>query len=149
LFVTGIVLAAGGSRRLGRPKLLLPLRGATLLDATMTLARGCGFDQLLVTLGGAADEVRQHVDLTGAEVVENAEFDSGCGSSLGAAVTRVDGRADRVVLLLSDQPDVQIDAVHRLLGHVGAAPIGICRYDDGPGHPFWLRGLLSAEGGSR
>ncbi|MDT4900237.1 MAG: molybdenum cofactor cytidylyltransferase [Pseudonocardiales bacterium] len=42
MFVNGIVLAAGGSRRVGRPKLLLPLRGATLLDATVTLARGCG-----------------------------------------------------------------------------------------------------------
>jgi molybdenum cofactor cytidylyltransferase len=138
LFVTGIVLAAGGSRRLGRPKQLLPLRGTTLLDATLALARDCRFDQLLVTLGRAADAVRQHVDLSGTEVVENAEFASGCGSSLRTAVGHVDPRADGIVLLLGDQPDVQLDAVHAMLNHVGAAPIGICRYVDGPGHPFWF-----------
>ena len=56
----GLVLAAGGSSRLGRPKQLLPYRGATLLDAVLDTARACGFDQLLVALGGAADDVRAH-----------------------------------------------------------------------------------------
>ena len=50
VFVTGLVLAAGGSRRLGQPKQLLAYRGTTLLGATFDMARGCGFDQLLVTL---------------------------------------------------------------------------------------------------
>ena len=45
--VTGLVLAAGGSLRLGRPKQLLPYGDATLLDHTLDTARACGFDQLL------------------------------------------------------------------------------------------------------
>ena len=57
-FVSGLVLAAGGSSRLGRPKQLLPYRGATLLDAVLDTARSCEFDQLVVTLGGSVLERR-------------------------------------------------------------------------------------------
>jgi molybdenum cofactor cytidylyltransferase len=56
--VTGVVLAAGNSRRLGEPKQLLPYRDTTLLGATLEVARRAGFDQLIVTLGGAARAVR-------------------------------------------------------------------------------------------
>ena len=70
-FVAGLVLAAGGSRRLGRPKQLLPFGESTLLGHTVATARECGFGQLIVAIGGAAAEVRTTVDLSGAEVVEN------------------------------------------------------------------------------
>ncbi|WP_236145802.1 MULTISPECIES: nucleotidyltransferase family protein [unclassified Micromonospora] len=132
--VTGLVLAAGASVRLGEAKQLLPYRGRTLLDATLDLARSCGFGQLLVTLGGAADQVRDRVDLTGCEVVENAAFSTGCGSSISTAVRAVDPRADALVLLLGDQPGVRADDVRRLAAT--DAPLGVCRYADGPGHPF-------------
>jgi molybdenum cofactor cytidylyltransferase len=56
--VSGLVLAAGGSKRLGQPKQLLPFGGATLLDHVLGVARACAFDQLVCVLGGAAPEVR-------------------------------------------------------------------------------------------
>jgi molybdenum cofactor cytidylyltransferase len=83
-FVAGLVLAAGGSRRLGRPKQLLPYGGATLLDHTVATARSCRFDQLIVAIGGAADEVRERVDLSGADVVVNEGYGEGCSSSIRA-----------------------------------------------------------------
>src|SRR5581483_10071220 len=110
-----MVLAAGGSVRLGEPKQLLPYRGTTLLGATLEVARQCRFDQLIVTLGAVAARVRASVDLTGADVVENAAFSTGCGSSIGAAMDAVDDRSDGVVLLLGDQPDVSVATVRRLL----------------------------------
>ena len=61
--VSGLVLAAGGSSRLGQPKQLLPFGGATLLDHALGVARACAFDQLVCVLGGGADEVRATVDL--------------------------------------------------------------------------------------
>jgi molybdenum cofactor cytidylyltransferase len=130
------VLAAGGSRRLGRPKQLLPFRGATLLDAVLATARACGFEQLLVALGGAADGVREHVDLRGAQVVLNAAFGTGCSSSIAAAMSALDADADVVVLLLGDQPGVTAATVAALLAGRGDAPLAVCRYDDGRGHPF-------------
>jgi molybdenum cofactor cytidylyltransferase len=135
-FTCGLVLAAGGSRRLGRPKQLLPFGGATLLDHTVATARACGFDQLLVALGARADEIRARVDLSGAEVVENPGFGSGCASSIAAALPAVDRRAEALVLLLGDQPGVRPETVRALLAGRGEAELAVCRYDDGRGHPF-------------
>jgi molybdenum cofactor cytidylyltransferase len=135
-FVTGLVLAAGGSSRLGRPKQLLPYRGSTLLDAVLATARECRFDQLLVTLGRAADEVRRGTDLGDVELVVNTAYGSGCSSSIAAALSVVDPRCGLLVLLLGDQPGVTSDAVARLLVGRGEAPLAVCRYADGRGHPF-------------
>ena len=135
-FVAGLVLAAGGSKRLGRPKQLLPFGTATLLDHTVATARGCCFDQLLVAVGGAADSVREQVDLAGADVVVNEGYGEGCSSSIGAAMNALDPRAGLLVLLLGDQPGVTTATVAALLGGRGDADLGVCRYDDGLGHPF-------------
>jgi molybdenum cofactor cytidylyltransferase len=141
VFVTGLVLAAGGSMRLGEAKQLLAYRGRTLLDATLDMARACGFDQLLVTVGGSAAAVRATVDLSGTTVVANADFSTGCGSSISAAVAAVDARADALVLLLGDQPGVRAADVRRLTGR----PLGVCRYRDGLGHPFFFRREVFGE----
>ncbi len=135
-FVAGLVLAAGGSSRLGRPKQLLPYRGTTLLDAVLDTARACDFDQLLVTLGGAAADVRAAVDLSGADVVVNAAYGSGCSSSIAAATSALDPRCDVLVLLLGDQPGVATATVAALLDGRAGAALAVCRYDDGRGHPF-------------
>ena len=135
-FVAGLVLAAGGSRRLGRPKQLLPYAGATLLDHTVATARACEFDQLIVALGGEAEKVRERVDLSGADVVVNPGFGEGCSSTIAVAMEALDPRATVVVLLLGDQPGVVPATVRVLLAARGDAPLAVCRYDDGRGHPF-------------
>ncbi len=135
-FVTGLVLGAGGSSRLGQPKQLLPYGERTLLDHTLDTARQCGFDQLVVPIGGAADEVRERVDLSGADVVVNYDYGEGCSSSIAAALETVDPRCQVLVLMLGDQPGVTADTVRRLLAGRGDAPLAVCRYDDGRGHPL-------------
>ncbi|MEA2443919.1 MAG: molybdenum cofactor cytidylyltransferase [Thermoleophilales bacterium] len=135
-FVAGLVLAAGGSTRLGRPKQLLPYRGTTLLGHVVATARACAFDQLVVALGGAADDVRAAVDLSGVDVVVNESFGEGCSSSIAAALPALDPRAGVLVLMLGDQPGVAPGAVRALVDGRDDAPLAACRYDDGLGHPF-------------
>jgi molybdenum cofactor cytidylyltransferase len=135
-FVTGLVLAAGGSKRLGRPKQLLPYRGSTLLDHVLQTARACRFDQLLCVVGGDQDAVRRAVDLTGIEVIENRQFGEGCSSSIAAALAAVDRRSDLIVLMLGDQPGVAAESVTKLLVGRGRAPVAACAYEDGRGHPL-------------
>lgn len=135
-FLTGLVLAAGGSRRLGRPKQLLPYRDSTLLGHVLDTARACAFDQLVVPIGGHADDVRAAVDLAGTDVVVNERYGEGCSSSIAAALGAVDARCTVLALLLGDQPGVRTETVRALLAGRGDAPLAVCRYDDGRGHPL-------------
>jgi molybdenum cofactor cytidylyltransferase len=132
--VSGLVLGAGGSKRLGRPKQLLEYGDTTLLGHVLDTARACDFDQLVVAIGGAAGEVRDAVDLSGAEVVVNDAYGSGCSSSIAAALEVV--RGDVLVLMLGDHPGVTPKTVHALLAGRGDAPLAVCRYADGRGHPI-------------
>lgn len=140
MFTTGLVLAAGSSSRLGQPKQLLEFRGRTLLDNTLDVARSCEFDQLIVALGGAAPEVRDQVDLSGCVVVDNVHYTTGCSSSIVAALDVVDERADGMLLMLGDQPELSPTSVATLMdaAQSSVASIAVCAYDDGRGHPFWF-----------
>jgi molybdenum cofactor cytidylyltransferase len=150
VFVSGIVLAAGDSTRfrasladhesaLGEAKQLLPYRGRSLLDAALDTARVCAFDQRIVALGGSAEAVRERVDLRGFTTVDVPQAGTGCGASVSTAVAAVDPRADGLVLLLGDQPQVRETAVASLVAAAGDSSVGLCRYEDGVGHPFWFR----------
>src|SRR5215208_7924991 len=130
-FVTGLVLGAGASKRLGRPKQLLPYGEGTLLGHVVGTARECGFDPTIVAIGGASDEVRAGVDLDGVEVVTNEDYGEGCSSSIAAALAAVDPRCEVLVLMLGDQPGVTAETVAELLAGRGEAPLAVCRYDDG------------------
>jgi molybdenum cofactor cytidylyltransferase len=135
-FVAGLVLGAGGSTRLGRPKQLLAYGDGTLLGHVVGIARACGFEQTIAAIGGAAEEVRDAIDLAGAEVVVNEAYGEGCSSSIAAALGVLDPRCDVLVLMLGDQPGVSADTVAALLSGRGDAPLAVCRYDDGRGHPI-------------
>jgi len=135
-FTTGLVLAAGGSKRLGQPKQLLPYGSTTLLDHVLGTARACGFDQLICVVGGSASQITATVDRKDVEVVENDHFGEGCSSSIAAALSAVDPRCDVMVLMLGDQPGVGYETVAKLLAGRGDAMLAACAYDDGRGHPL-------------
>jgi molybdenum cofactor cytidylyltransferase len=135
-FVTGLVLAAGSSARLGRPKQLLPYRDSTLLEHVIDTARASPIDQLIVALGGSAGEVLERVDMRTAEVVLNEAHADGCSSSIAAALPRIHPAAEVLVLLLGDQPGVTAASVRAVVHGRGGAPVAVCLYDDGRGHPF-------------
>jgi len=139
LTIAAIVLAAGSSQRLGRPKQLLPYRGSTLLGVTLEGVRRIGFAQVIVALGGAAPEVRDAVDLHGCTVVDSVHHTDGCSSSIVAALGSIDERADGFMLFLGDQPNVSPDTVSALTGVAECGKqIGVVEYRDGTGHPFWF-----------
>lgn len=134
--LTGLVLAAGGSRRLGQPKQLLPLGSLPLLAHVLRTARACGFHQLLCVLGGSSERIREEIDFTSVTVVENPSFGEGCSSSIAAAVGAVDPRSNGLVLLLGDQPGVSADTVGTLIAGAHDAALAACGYEDGRGHPL-------------
>jgi molybdenum cofactor cytidylyltransferase len=143
--VTGVVLAAGSSSRLRTPKQLLPYGDTTVLGATLAVARNAGFDQLIVTLGGAAQAVCDTVSLDGVDVVTVEDFGTGCSASLRVALGRVDPQAAGIVLMLGDQPRVDPATVRTVIAQRSVTDIMVCRYTDGIGHPFWLSRSVFGE----
>jgi molybdenum cofactor cytidylyltransferase len=74
--------------------------------------------------------------MRGAEVVVNDSYGQGCSSSIAASLPLIDPAADTLVLMLGDQPGVTAATVCGLVQGRGDAPVAVCRYDDGRGHPF-------------
>jgi molybdenum cofactor cytidylyltransferase len=143
MFVTGLVLGATSSPQLGSAWQLLDYHGGTVFGAAVDGARACGFDQLVVTLGSSAGQVRDHVDLDGVRVVESPHADTG-SASIGPALDAVDRHADGIVVLVGDQPGVTSAAVWSLVAEA-ATPIGVCRYEDGESYPCWFRREVFGE----
>jgi molybdenum cofactor cytidylyltransferase len=136
--LAALVLAAGGSARLGRPKQLLPYGDGVLLDAVLDLARSFPFAQRVLALGGSADQIQAAVDTTEFDVVINDEYTTGCSSSIARAIGAVRGDLDGIVLLLGDQPEVRAQTIAAVIAGRGNAPIAVTRYENGIGHPFIL-----------
>jgi molybdenum cofactor cytidylyltransferase len=138
-FVSGLILAAGSSRRLGQPKQLLPFRGTTLLGWVVAQVDvASSLDEVIVVLGGASGDVRQRVDLGAARVVENPEFGEGCGSSYRTGLAALDPRADAVAVLLGDQPGIERAVLDQVVGawRERRDRITATAYADRLGHPL-------------
>lgn len=137
--VVGLLLAAGGGRRLGgRPKALLSHRGRPLVEHAVRSLREGGCERVHVVLGSAADEVRARAVLPGCVLVDNPEWTSGMGSSLraGLASLRTDPAHGAALVMLVDQPGIgpaavaRVRAAYRSPGTLAAASYGGER-----GHP--------------
>ncbi|MFI8812241.1 MULTISPECIES: nucleotidyltransferase family protein [unclassified Streptomyces] len=136
--VAGVLLAAGGGRRLGgRPKALLEHRGRPLVEHAVRALRNGGCGPLHVVLGAAADEVRARADLTGCVVTVNPEWETGMGTSLRAGLASLSGTgADAALVLLVDQPGIGAEAVARVRSAYRSwAGLAAASYAGERGHP--------------
>jgi molybdenum cofactor cytidylyltransferase len=111
----GIVLAAGSSRRMGRPKQLLDVGGKPLLELIVNQANASGLDEVLVVLGAEADQIRKRVDFGRAFVIINRDHATGMASSLRAGIAALDHEIDRAVVILGDQPAVTSSMLDELV----------------------------------
>jgi len=101
----GIVLAAGSSRRMGRPKQLLDFGGRPLLEMVVGQANDSQLHEVFVVLGSRADEILARVDFGRARVVVNQDHESGMASSLRAGLSALEDDVEAAMVILGDQPD--------------------------------------------
>ncbi|WP_225830704.1 NTP transferase domain-containing protein [Streptomyces sp. NK08204] len=136
--VAGLLLAAGGGRRLGgRPKALLEHRGRLLAEHAVGVLRAAGCGRIHVVLGARADEVRRRADLSGCVLVDNPDWAEGMGSSLRAGLASLAGTGVRAALVsLVDQPGIGAQAAARVLGaYEGEDSLVSAAYEGVRGHP--------------
>ncbi|KAB1977959.1 nucleotidyltransferase family protein [Streptomyces triticiradicis] len=155
--VVGLVLAAGGGRRLGgRPKALLPHRGRPLVEHAVEALRAGGCARVHVVLGAEADAVRDRASLSGCVLVDNPRWEEGMGSSLRAGLGSLAGSGARAALVsLVDQPGIGREAVARVLAaYASPLTLAAAAYGGERGHPVlfgaahWT-GIAAAATGDR
>jgi molybdenum cofactor cytidylyltransferase len=150
-----VVLAAGGSKRLGRTKQLEPWGDANLLGHVVARTRQFPVDEVWVILGHDSEQILEDTDFGDAYVVENLEWEEGIASSLRVALdalTRL-SRCDQALVVIGDQPDVPVATVEELLASHSRAgkPVTLPKYRYSRGNPvvidrsLWAR-VMSLEG---
>jgi len=154
--IAGIVLAAGLSRRMGRPKLLLDWGGKPVIRRAVEQVRAGGVDEVVVVLGREAQGIREALSGLPVRFVENPEPEAGQASSIACGVSALGPAASATLIALGDQPALPPDVIPRLLqtfretGKAVVAPV----YRGAQGNPVLfasavfpeLRGLTGDRG---
>lgn len=135
--ITGLVLAAGLSRRLGRPKQLLQLGDATVIEHVMRRVVASALDDVIVVTGSHDQALQEVLSDVPVRFVHNPRFAEGQGTSLAAGVSALDDTVDAVVVLLGDQPGIDPAVIDRVIvaHHEHDAQIVMARYGGERGHP--------------
>ena len=138
--ITGIVLAAGRSSRIGRPKQLLPLHGEPLLRHTLRAILAASLDVVLVVLGHEAEAVRAAITDLPVRVAFNPAFALGQSTSVRAGLEALAPETEAAVFLLGDQPGVDPDVIDALSAswRTTHAPIVAPEYTGGIGNPVLI-----------
>lgn len=113
-----IVLAAGGSTRLGKPKQLLPYKGVSLLQHAVKEAIGTTLTPVIVVAGSNAALIKNELTSMAVDLVENSNWQSGMASSIVTGLNFLLSRypeVDGVIFLMSDQPFVNATLLNELL----------------------------------
>ena len=152
----GLLLAAGGGRRMGVPKALVhdPDGTSWLLRSVQALREG-GCREVTVVLGARADEAGALLDGSGARLVVAADWAEGLAASLRAGLASLDPTtATLAVVLLVDLPDVGADVIRRVREVANGRVEALARatYSGSPGHPVVIgaahwQGAIAASTG--
>jgi len=135
--VSAILLAAGESRRLGIPKLLLPFGKSTILEQTIDNLLNSSVDEVIVVLGYRAEETMRKIANRPVKIAINPIYYQGMSTSIVKGLSLVDNRAQAIMVTLADQPLIDSPTINRLieesLGHDKG--IIIPTYQAERGHP--------------
>ncbi len=148
-----IVPAAGASRRMGRPKLLLPYGNTTILGALTAALRAGGASPVVIVAAPGDAELQEHARGAGATVAVNPDPERGMLSSIreGIAVlggaARLAQRGEVVLVAPADLPGLRPATVAELLWRRAAAgaPLAVPLYQGKRGHPLAIAPDLLPE----
>jgi molybdenum cofactor cytidylyltransferase len=144
--IAAVVVAAGESKRMGRPKLVMPWGETTVIGKVLTTLAVAGLDEIVVVTGGAHQEVEAAlIDMPFArnvilQTVYNPNFADGeMLSSIQVGLSHMKREDQAALLALGDQPQIQVEVIREVLKayHAGGARLVVPSYQMRRGHP-WL-----------
>jgi molybdenum cofactor cytidylyltransferase len=138
--VWAVILAAGESKRMGEPKLVLPFRGTTMVEAVVDKVLAAGPTRVVVVVGGAATEVRAALAGRPVQFVHNPDFAGGMLSSVQRGLRALPDEAEGALIVLADQPLVPEAAIRAVLeaGRTGAKGLVVPVFRGRRGHPLYI-----------
>lgn len=150
--VVCLVMAAGMSKRAGSPKQLLIVNAKPILQHVIDLAKGVDASKVVVVLGFQAARIQREINLAGCHTVIAEHFASGLAASLSEGLKRIEDSANKVLVMLGDQPYVKAATVEQLLSahHGSKFPLTVPVFHGTKGAPFvadieFLRELLDNQ----
>ena len=145
--VAAIILAAGASTRMGRPKLLLTHHGVPLVRRAVEAAVGGGCTDAVVVLGASHEQYRPLLQGTPARLLHNPEFSQGMSSSIRVGIEALAENTRAAIIMLADQPFIDRGVIERLITTyvTSKARIVACAYDGVHGAPVLFDRALFLE----
>jgi len=145
--ITAIVLAAGASERMGRPKALLPLGEGPFLAVILEKCRSAGLGEVVVAVGPDLDNRLSNIDLGESRLVRNPRPETGPIGSIRLALADLNQTVEAVLVWHVDRPHVRADTVRLLLERFreGSQPIVVPGYGGRRGHPVVFGRAVFAE----
>ena len=147
--IIAVVLSAGESSRMGRPKALLPIQGQKFIERIIRVIAQSRVGRTIVVLGHQADQLRGQIEHLPVEVVINPDYRSGQLSSLQAAIRHIsnDDRCDGMLVHLVDHPFIDAALVDALIESFFETKkmIVVPRYKGKRGHPVIFSRELFGE----
>ena len=137
--ITALILAAGQSKRMGQPKMLLPWGRTTVLGQVIEVFKAAGIEDILVVTGGAREQVEALVGAS-ARTVFNPGFEEGeMLSSIQVGLAEVKPGTEAILVGLGDQPQVQERSVRLVVEEYtqSKASLIVPSFQMRRGHP-WL-----------
>ena len=137
--IGAVVLAAGESKRMGVPKLLLPYRGSTMIEAVLAGVTASRVDATWVVLGSDRRAIREKIRGFPVSVTVNTRFRRGMLSSIQKGIASLPRGFRAALIVLGDQPDMSPYVIDRLItpGRRGEG-IVVPVFDGRRGHPLLL-----------
>lgn len=116
---TGIILAAGRSLRLGRPKQLIEFRGKYLLELVLDAAINSDLERVILVLGyhfqNILEAFKENLRRSDVHVIINPKYDEGQSRSIRAGLSEIRDAFPSVMFLLGDQPFTDSEMINDLL----------------------------------
>jgi len=145
--IWSIILAAGESKRMGSPKMLLPFNGSTILENVIHNVAGSAADGILVVLGANAEKIGELVSIYGVLQCKNENFREGMLSSVKCGFRNLPGDMEAVLVFQGDQPCISAGTINSLIDAFHQSDKGIVLpvYKGKRGHPLLLDIKYSEE----